>query len=96
MPERLIAMPKRISLIVLMVLVGVLLMVVGCSKINRDNYDKIEVGMTYDEVEDILGAPDESRDVLGTRSCVWGETPETISIKFVGDKVVFHSARGLK
>jgi len=89
-------MSKRISLIVRVLLVTVMLLVVGCSKINKDNYDKIAVGMTYDEVEDILGAPDEARDLLGTKSCIWGQAPETISITFVGDKVVFHSARGLK
>jgi hypothetical protein len=89
-------MSKRISLIVLMLLITVSLMAVGCSKINKDNYDKIEVGMTYDEVEGILGSPDETRDIIGTKSCVWGQAPETISIKFIADKVVFHSAKGLK
>jgi hypothetical protein len=89
-------MARRTAVIVLILIVAVLLVLTGCSKINKDNYDKIEVGMTYDEVEEILGTPDETKDVIGTRSCVWGQTPETISIKFVGDKVVFHSARGLK
>jgi len=88
-------MSRRISVIVLIALIAVSLLV-GCSKINKDNYDKIQVGMTYDEVEAILGRPDEAKDVIGTRSCVWGKAPETISITFVGDKVVFHSAEGLK
>ena len=88
-------MPRRIAIIVLVVLMAVAL-VVGCSKINKDNYDKIEVGMTYDEVVAILGTPDEVTDAIGTKSCVWGKAPQTISIKFVGDKVVFHSAEGLK
>jgi hypothetical protein len=88
-------MPRRIAIIVLVALMAVAL-VVGCSKINKDNYDKIEVGMTYDEVVAILGTPDEVTDAIGTKSCVWGKVPQTISIKFVGDKVVFHSAEGLK
>ena len=88
-------MTRRIAIIVLVALMAVAL-VVGCSKINKDNYDKIEVGMTYDEVEAILGTPDEVTDAIGTKSCVWGKAPQTISIKFVGDKVVFHSAEGLK
>jgi SmpA / OmlA family len=87
-------MYRRILVIVLMLLITVSL--VGCSKINRDNYEKIQVGMTYDEVEAILGTPDEAHDAIGTRSCVWGKAPETISIKFIADKVVFHSAKGLK
>ena len=89
-------MPRRFTILALVFLVTVSLMMIGCSKINKENYDKIEVGMTYDEVTAILGAPDETKDVIGTKSCVWGKSSETISIKFVGDKVVFHSAKGLK
>jgi hypothetical protein len=89
-------MSQRTAVIVLLMIVAVLLVLAGCSKINKENYDKIEVGMTYDEVEEILGTPDEAKDLIGTKSCVWGQAPETISIKFIGDKVVFHSARGLK
>jgi hypothetical protein len=88
-------MSRRFAVVMLVLLTSVSLMTIGCSKINKENYDKIEVGMTYDEVTSILGAPDETKDVIGTRSCVWGKASETISIKFVGDKVVFHSAKGL-
>jgi hypothetical protein len=90
-----VTMSRRISVVVLIALIAVSL-VVGCSKINKENYDKIQVGMTYDEVEALLGTPDEAKDVIGTKSCIWGKAPQTISIKFVGDKVVFHSAEGLK
>jgi hypothetical protein len=88
-------MTRRIAISVLVALIAVAL-VVGCSKINKENYDKIQMGMTYDEVEALLGTPDEAKDVMGTKSCVWGKAPQTISIKFIGDKVVFHSAEGLK
>ena len=90
-----VTMSRRISVVVLIALIAVSL-VVGCSKINKENYDKIQIGMTYDEVEALLGTPDEAKDVIGTKSCVWGKAPQTISIKFVGDTVVFHSAEGLK
>ena len=30
----------------------------GCSKLNRENYDKIKVGMDYQEVVSIIGEPD--------------------------------------
>jgi len=71
------------------------LLLVGCSKITQANYDKIEMGMTYQEVVDILGPPDEMQDVMGAKNCVWGKDPKVIDIKFIGDKVVFHSAKGL-
>ena len=89
-------MSRHITLLVLLVFAVFLLTTVGCSKITLENYEKIEVGMTYDEVVTILGTPDESHDVIGTKSCIWGEEPEIISIKIVGDKVIFHSAKGLK
>ena len=71
------------------------LLLSGCSKVTQANYDKIEMGMTYQEVVDILGAPDEMQDVMGAKNCVWGKEPKIIDIKFIGDKVVFHSAKGL-
>ena len=33
---------------------------------------------------------------MGARNCFWGKEPRMINIKFVGDKVVYHSAKGLK
>ena len=89
-------MNRRISTIFLVAALAIILMTTGCSKINKENYDKIEVGMTYDEVVDILGTPAEVSDAIGTKNCVWGAGAEVISIKFVADKVVFHSAKGLK
>ena len=67
----------------------------GCSKLTQVNYDKIEMGMTYQEVVDIIGAPDEMQDVMGAKNCVWGKESKVINIKFIGDKVVYHSAKGL-
>jgi hypothetical protein len=67
----------------------------GCSKINSENYARIEAGMTYAEVVDILGPPDEIEDVLLSRSAVWGKTPKVIRVKFIADKVIYHTATGL-
>lgn len=83
--------------------IGVILLIVtllalcGCSsKINQENYKKIEIGMSFDEVAAILGAPVACESVLGTRSCDWGKESRMINIKFVADNVVFRSAQGLK
>ncbi len=67
----------------------------GCSKVNRDNYDKIKVGMDYQEVVSIIGKPDMCDSALGAKSCIWGSADKNISVKFVGDKVVFPSMKGL-
>lgn len=83
-------------IVMLMVLCGAIgLSASGCSKVTNENYARIETGMDYDEVVAVLGAPDEVTDAMGTKSAVWGRAPKTISVKFIADKVVFRSAKGL-
>lgn len=88
-------MPRRACFTAVSCILILGLLLGGCSKITQANYDKIETGMTYQEVVDILGAPDEMQDVMGAKNCVWGKEPNVINVKFIGDKVVFHSAKGL-
>lgn len=79
-------------------LVSVLAMVMllaGCSKVTKENYDKLGVGMDYEEVVTILGEPENCKDVLGTRSCEWGNDSKNISVKFVADKAALYSSNGL-
>ena len=82
--------------VILTVLLTLGFLLGGCSKATQANYDKIEMGMSYQEVVDLLGTPDKNDDVMGARNCFWGKEPRMINIKFVGDKVVYHSAKGLK
>lgn len=78
-------------------LIVALMLFAGCSKVNQENYDKIEIGMSYDEVVAILGEPAVcEKAILGTQSCDWGKDARLISLKFVVDNVVFRSAKGLK
>ena len=89
-------MRRWTAVVMLIVLCGAIgLLASGCSKVTNENYAKIETGMSYDEVVAILGAPDDVTDAVGTKSAVWGKAPKTISVKFVADKVVFRSAKGL-
>ena len=64
---------------------------VACSKINQENFAKIQNGMTEQEVLAILGSPSEStsRDVLGITgtSSRWVGGDAVITIRFVGGKV---------
>ncbi|WP_341504037.1 DUF3862 domain-containing protein [Gallaecimonas sp. GXIMD4217] len=68
----------------------------GCSKVTVENYNKLEVGMSYSEVESLLGSPDQCSDaVLSARSCDWVSGDKKITIKIVSDKVAFYNAEGL-
>jgi len=69
---------------------------VSCSKLTQENYDRIKVGMSYQEVEKILGSNPTCDSAVGVKSCTWGTAAKHIKVQFVADKVALHSAKGLK
>jgi hypothetical protein len=77
--------------------IGLLVILGACvTKINQENYDKIQEGMTLEAVKAILGEPTESKSagigglVSGT-SAIWKGDSMTIDIKFLNGKVKFKS-----
>ena len=75
---------------------GLLLVMLGCSKITLENYNKISVGMSYDEVTQLIGPPDECDDVMGARNCRWGDEKRSINVSFVGSKVLLFASSNLQ
>jgi hypothetical protein len=75
---------------------GLLLTLLGCSKLTLENYNQIKVGMNYDEVTQLIGPPDKCDDVMGLRSCTWGDEKGSVSVSFAGDKVLLYSSSNLK
>lgn len=78
-------------------------LVAGCSKVSRDNYEKIETGMTMDEVESILGS---GEVVTGGGAAIgdfelsgkvmrWGTEEQGVEIVFVNNKVTAKAQEGL-
>ena len=72
-----------------------LLLVAACSRINEENFTKLQTGMTEPEVAAILGSPTESssREVLGISgtTSVWRSGDTEITVRFVGGKVALKS-----
>ena len=67
----------------------------GCSKVTRENYDQIKVGMAMTEVTALIGEPDSCSGALGAKKCIWGNEAKNITIAFVGDHVALPSMTGL-
>jgi hypothetical protein len=75
---------------------ALLLLVLGCSPLTQENYNKITVGMSYDQVTALIGKPVTCDDVMGVRNCVWEDEKRSVQVGFVADKVLLFSANNLK
>lgn len=85
-----------IKLVVLVICMFSILALTGCSKVNKENYDKIKIGMSFEEVVVVLGKPGTCEEpILKTKSCIWGSSDKQIKIKFAGDIVVWRSSKGI-
>jgi hypothetical protein len=71
------------------------LMVAACSRINQENFARIEQGMPEQQVIGILGTPTESNsvDVLGVSGTAsrWVGSDAQITVRFVNGKVALKS-----
>ncbi len=77
------------------VIIFVSLFIFACSKVTQENYEKIKLGMAYEEVVDILGKAQECDSSIGMTNCRWESNGKYIKIQFIADKVVLFSAKGL-
>ena len=74
----------------------IVLLIAGCSKLSMKNYEKLKMGMAYNEVVSTIGAPDKCSDVIGMKNCEWGNEKKSINVTFAGDKVLFFTCNGLR
>lgn len=89
-------MPSSRSILLVLLILSLCFLTVSCSNHTQENYDKIKVGMSYQEVEKILGSNPICDSAMGVKNCTWRTTEKHINIQFVADKVALHSAKGLK
>ena len=82
-------------ILVMVFFLGAVLTIYGCSKVNKENYEKLSLGMDYENVVTILGKPDNCQEKLGTKSCTWGSESKNISLNFIAGKLVYRSKEGL-
>lgn len=82
----------------LRILIGLTLFLalVGCNRLTVQNYQQIKMGMTYDQVVQLIGKPDQCDDAMGFRSCNWADGDRSVHVNFAGDKVLFFASSNLK
>ena len=73
-----------------------ILLLSGCNKLTQSNFSKIQSGMSYQEVSDILGEATNCKGKFGISSCIWGDKDHYISIQFVSDKATIFSQKNIK
>lgn len=78
------------------VMLGVALLSACGNKVSLENYNRIKVGQSYDEVRQMVGDPAHCDETLRIRSCQWGDSNRSIRVNFAVDKVVLMSAENLK
>lgn len=79
----------------LLLIVSVALLA-ACSRLTQENYDRLKVGMGYDEAVTILGKPDSCSEALVAKSCIWGNDRKNMTVNFIGNKIILYSSTGIK
>jgi hypothetical protein len=75
--------------------VSLSLLLTACNSLSVANYDKLKMGMSYEEVSGIIGKTEGCNEALGTRTCLWGDAEKQIKVVFVANRATFFSHKGL-
>ena len=70
-------------------------LVMACGHVTQENYEKLKVGMTYDEVVKVLGRPTQCSETIGIRSCHWGDDASNINANFVAGQAVLYESNNI-
>jgi hypothetical protein len=88
-------MQKCKALLILVSLAAMVLLGAGCSKLTKENYDKLKVGMEFKEVTALLGDAASCDGAMAFKNCTWGDEQKNITVKFVADKIVYMACKGI-
>lgn len=87
-------MSNKINMLLLTLLTA-MLFTVSCSKVTKENYDKLEMGMEYNKVTALLGNPKNCTESMGVKSCTWGSETKNIEATFLGGKIIVFKNTGI-
>jgi hypothetical protein len=77
-------------------LLAATLALAACSRLTVENYNQLRVGMKYDEVRELLGAPARCSDLMTVKSCTWGDDQRYVQVSFVADQVILFNSENLR
>ena len=90
---------NRKKYLFLSLILAAALLVTAClkpeSRVTRENYDKLTLGMTAPAVMEILGEPTGQGSSFGVRYSTWVDGERHIHAKFIAGKAIYYSAKGL-
>ncbi|WP_287694946.1 hypothetical protein [Accumulibacter sp.] len=73
------------------------MLLLACSqKVSLDNFNRLRVGQSYEEVREIVGDPASCDEMVGLRNCSWGNHERGIRVSFLAGKVVMLAAHNLQ
>jgi len=80
-----------------LIVAGLTVLLHGCSpQVSLEQFNRLRIGQSYEEVRQIAGDPASCDEMLGLRNCVWGNPERGIRVGFLGGKVVLLSAHNLQ
>ena len=68
----------------------------ACSKLTMENYGRLKIGQSYDEIVAVLGQPTRCDELLGVRQCQWGDDTRNIKIGSAANTALTLAATNLK
>jgi hypothetical protein len=75
--------------------VALCVMLIACSRVSQSNFDKIQPGMSMEQIVAILGEPSDSQSItfggLSGTSATWKNHDATITVQFLNDKMQIKS-----
>jgi outer membrane protein assembly factor BamE (lipoprotein component of BamABCDE complex) len=85
---------KRKTTLIVVLFLTISLLLTGCSKVNKENYQRLQTGMTYREVCGILGKPVRKGESLSYTTYTWRDKDKMIKVKFTNERVISFSKKG--
>ncbi len=85
---------KKHNVLLVALFLTISLLLTGCSKVNKENYQKLQIGMTYREVCGILGKPVRKGESLSYTTYTWRDKDKIVKVKFTNERVISFSKKG--